>query len=440
MELFYIFFNQNCPNVGTKEGKNGKYSVIDKSLDEANELEIKHIEYRKYASTYGSWETKKRLMKEDKEYNLKIRDTSKLNTKESHEKSRKALNNHINEDPEWWKNINKKKIETRNKNGLADKCNANLYRGQDPIINEKIKQTKIKNGTDKICNQNLIRDSIKKINKDNEEFMLLLPGDWKYSSFYMLYSWSIRNNIFDNLNRDYIITNKNIEIIDLKESIDKQFNNKKEEKYFHWRRIILQYIYNKTVCINCGKHLDDVNQIFCCKECRDNYYKNNIHNVKAIIDWKNENIKLIENLKLKIVGLSDALENFNNPLLYGFYFNDILFYLGETVNLSIRILVHLKSIINYPLHWMFWQELNVNFEIKIIKDYKNVKNLNKKDLMNFLRNEELKMILKLNPLIQKCINGNDDIIPLEQRNFKEICYKLNINYEDFQILFDNYSN
>ena len=50
------------------------------------------------------------------------------------------------------------------------------------------------------------------------------------------------------------------------------------------------------------------------------------------------------------------------------------------------------------------------------------------------------MILKLKPLIQKCTNGEDDVIPLERRDFKNICNKLNVDYNQFLANYNLFNN
>ena len=137
-----------------------------------------------------------------------------------------------------------------------------------------------------------------------------------------------------------------------------------------------------------------------------------------------ENPDKVTLAKKIIIGL-DAL--LNSPVItgvYGWFINDKISYVGESMNILTRSWNHIMYIFEEPDYWYdVIDHLDKNkIEVKILENvdrndpkYKNM--TNKEFKSQILKSLELKWINKLKPDSQRC-DGTDHIKPINQRKIK----------------------
>ena len=140
--------------------------------------------------------------------------------------------------------------------------------------------------------------------------------------------------------------------------------------------------------------------------------------------WIDDNPNKVAIAKKIIIGLNDLL---NSPVItgvYGWFVNDQISYVGESIDILTRSWNHIMYIFEEPDYWynvIDYFDKN-KIEVKILKsidkncnEYKNMSN--KEFKKNVLKPLELDFIAKLHPDSQKC-DGTDHIRPIEEREIQ----------------------
>ena len=140
--------------------------------------------------------------------------------------------------------------------------------------------------------------------------------------------------------------------------------------------------------------------------------------------WMDENPDKVTLAKKIIIGL-DAL--LNSPVItgvYGWFINDKISYIGESMDILTRSWNHIMYIFEEPDYWYdVIDHLDKNkIEVKILENidrndpkYKNM--MSEEFKSQILKYLELKWINKLKPDSQRC-DGTDHIKPINQRKIK----------------------
>ena len=140
--------------------------------------------------------------------------------------------------------------------------------------------------------------------------------------------------------------------------------------------------------------------------------------------WMDDNSDKVSLAKKIIVGLNDLL---NSPVItgvYGWFINDKISYVGESMDVLTRSWNHIMYIFEEPDYWydvIDYIEKN-KIEVKILKsvdrnDQKYINLSSKEFKSQVLKPLELDFISKLHPDSQKC-DGTDHIRPINQRQIK----------------------
>ena len=140
--------------------------------------------------------------------------------------------------------------------------------------------------------------------------------------------------------------------------------------------------------------------------------------------WMDDNSEKVDLAKKIIIGLNNLL---NSPVItgvYGWFINDKISYVGESMDILTRSWNHIMYIFEEPDYWyniIDYFDKN-KIEVKILESvdrndqkYKNM--TNKEFKSQVLKPLELKWINKLKPDSQRC-DGTDHIRPIKERKIK----------------------
>lgn len=130
---------------------------------------------------------------------------------------------------------------------------------------------------------------------------------------------------------------------------------------------------------------------------------------KIFLENKN-NYKIINYLEENIIGFGVLIKS--NKAFCGVYFwyiDNVLYYIGESIDILSRSYDHIREMCEFPEYWVnIVNEIKNGHTLEIkFKEYKECE----------LKEKELYWIDKLKPLVQKCNGINDNVIPFNNRNF-----------------------